>query len=83
MLDSLAISQEQLKMTNLHLSAKHHLLYLTASLTSLRCTSLQHSPEDVAVHFTSEDWQVLDVVQKKLYWVVMLETYSNLSNNGH
>uniref|UniRef100_A0A667HWY6 KRAB domain-containing protein n=1 Tax=Lynx canadensis TaxID=61383 RepID=A0A667HWY6_LYNCA len=40
------------------------------------------SVNDVAVHFTSEDWQLLDVVQKKLYWVVMLETYSNLRSVG-
>lgn len=38
--------------------------------------------KDVLVHFTKEEWKLLDTVQQLMYRDVMLENYENLLSLG-
>ncbi|XP_058021577.1 zinc finger protein 836-like [Ahaetulla prasina] len=39
--------------------------------------------EDVAVHFSEEEWSQLDSDQKALHWEVMVENYRNVASLGN
>ena len=38
--------------------------------------------EDLVVHFTQDEWDLLDPSQKTLYGDVMLETFRNFTATG-
>ncbi|EFB16377.1 hypothetical protein PANDA_012322 [Ailuropoda melanoleuca] len=50
----------------------------TTGAGQISISKIAISFEDVAVDFTSEEWQLLNPTQKSLYRDVMLENYSNL-----
>ena len=58
------------------LSLSHFVLYT--------CMGFQDALtfDDVHVHFTREEWSLLDPSQKRLYKDVMLEIYKNLTAIG-
>uniref|UniRef100_A0A8D0DHR3 KRAB domain-containing protein n=1 Tax=Salvator merianae TaxID=96440 RepID=A0A8D0DHR3_SALMN len=38
--------------------------------------------EEVALHFTQEEWDLLNLEQRTLYWEVVEENYRNITSLG-
>ncbi|XP_042310880.1 zinc finger protein 436-like isoform X2 [Sceloporus undulatus] len=59
-------------------------LPLTSSCfsNSMEFPQMQMAFEEVAVHFTEQEWTLLDVNEKSLYWDVMQENYQHVISLG-